>query len=885
MADPKKISQLPVAASVASNDYTVLVDGTTIANKRATVAQILAAAVVGGTVTSVNATGTNGVSVSGGPITGAGTLTISLGNLTPTSVSATNTVSGSNLSGSNTGDQAVSISGDVTAPSSTGALVATLATGAVTNTILANMTGPAVKGRTAGTGAPTDVSISTLNTLLPEFVPDTGSGGAKGLVTPPLAGDGAAGKFLRADATWALPSIVPGGGTVTSVNASGGSTGLTFSGGPVTGAGTLTLAGIVNVANGGTGQVTAGAALNALLPSQVGASGKVLQSDGTNTSFVAAGGSGTVTSVSVTTNAGVSGVVASATSTPAISITLGAITPTTVNSITLSGSSTPTLAVTGTTSVSGANTGDQTITLTGGVTGSGTGSFAATVVTNANLTGGVTSVGNAATVVTNANLTGDVTSVGNATTLATVTVAKGGTGAATLTANNVLLGNGTSAVQFVAPGTSGNVLSSNGTTWSSTAPSAGGIAYTVTKTANYAAVANDGVLTNTTGGAFTVTLPASPSNGDQIIVADAGGSWGTNNLTIGRNGNNIADLAQDLVCDIDGASVQLVYNSSGTATWEVFAQIGGNGGTAVTLDGVQTLTNKTLTSPVLTAPALGIPASGTLTNATGLPAAGVVGTAAILGANTFTAAQEWASGAAIASSATVNLNTATGNRVHITGTTAITAVTLTRGPRTVIFDGILTLTHNATTNNLPGAANITTAAGDRAIYESDGTTVYCVSYIKVSGAAVVAAAVGVGNHAVIVNAGNGHGSTNTNIRRFTNTQSSVGTAITYADSATLGATFTINETGLYAIYYTDKAAGSTAKFGVSVNAAVATAVNNLSAVTRLMMTQLAVVATQNTVSGVAYLTAADVVRPHTAGGPDSTAADEGAFSIRKIGVV
>ena len=163
-------------------------------------------------------------------------------------------------------------------------------------------------------------------------------------------------------------------------------------------------------------------------------------------------------------------------------------------------------------------------------------------------------------------------------------------------------------------------------------------------------------------------------------------------------------------------------------------------GTLATLAGSETLTNKTLTAPILTAPVLGIPASGTLTNATGLPAAGVVGTAAILGANTFTAAQEWASGTAIASASTINLDTATGNRVHITGTTAITTVTLTRGPRTVIFDGILTLTHNATTNNLPGAANITTAAGDRAIYESDGTTVYCVSYIKVNGEPVVAAA-------------------------------------------------------------------------------------------------------------------------------------------------
>jgi hypothetical protein len=49
---------------------------------------------------------------------------------------------------------------------------------------------------------------------------------------------------------------------------------------------------------------------------------------------------------------------------------------------------------------------------------------------------------------------------------------QGGTGANTLTANNVILGNGTSAVQFVAPGTTGNVLTSNGTTWTSGAAAA-----------------------------------------------------------------------------------------------------------------------------------------------------------------------------------------------------------------------------------------------------------------------------------------------------------------------------------------------------------------------------------------------------------------------------
>jgi hypothetical protein len=50
-------------------------------------------------------------------------------------------------------------------------------------------------------------------------------------------------------------------------------------------------------------------------------------------------------------------------------------------------------------------------------------------------------------------------------------------------------------------------------------------------------------------------------------------------------------LAENLICDITGASVQFVYDGS---TWEVYAQIGGNGGTAVTLTGTQTLTNKTI---------------------------------------------------------------------------------------------------------------------------------------------------------------------------------------------------------------------------------------------------------------------------------------------------
>jgi hypothetical protein len=162
-------------------------------------------------------------------------------------------------------------------------------------------------------------------------------------------------------------------------------------------------------------------------------------------------------------------------------------------------------------------------------------------------------------------------------------------------------------------GANGNVLTSNGTTWTSAALPAGGLTYIFTTTP-VTATDKQGVLTDTSGGAFTVTLPATPSVGAQVVIADAGSSWGTNNLTVARNGSTIGGLAENLICDITGASVQFVYDGT---TWEVYAQIGGNGGTAVTLAGVQTLTNKTITfaDNTLTGVA-GTTATQTLTNKT-----------------------------------------------------------------------------------------------------------------------------------------------------------------------------------------------------------------------------------------------------------------------------
>lgn len=96
----------------------------------------------------------------------------------------------------------------------------------------------------------------------------------------------------------------------------------------------------------------------------------------------------------------------------------------------------------------------------------------------------------------------------------------------------------------------------------------------------------------------------------------------------------------------------------------------------------------------------------------------------------------------IASASSIDIGAATGDLVHITGTTTITALgTVAAGvERTLVFDGALTFTHNGTSLILPGAANIVTAAGDVAVMRSEGSGNWrCVGYQRASGKAVVTA--------------------------------------------------------------------------------------------------------------------------------------------------
>lgn len=98
-----------------------------------------------------------------------------------------------------------------------------------------------------------------------------------------------------------------------------------------------------------------------------------------------------------------------------------------------------------------------------------------------------------------------------------------------------------------------------------------------------------------------------------------------------------------------------------------------------------------------------------------------------------------AKGSDIASAATTDIGAATGNFVHVTGTTTITTLgTVQAGTRRIVrFAGALTLTHNATSLILPTGANITTAANDAAVFVSEGSGNWrCVGYQKADGTAL-----------------------------------------------------------------------------------------------------------------------------------------------------
>ena len=412
--------------------------------------------------------------------------------------------------------------------------------------------------------------------------------------TKPLGAGGLQGPQGPAGPTGPSGPPGPTGGGVTSVNVSGGTTGLTTSGGPITSSGTITLGGVLAVANGGTGAITAPAALTSL--------GAYPASNPNN--YTSNGG--TVTSVSVTTANGVSGTVTNPTTTPAISLALGAITP---SSVAASGN------VTGS-NLSGSNTGDQTITLTGDVTGTGTGSFAATIANNAvtyakmqaasavakligsnasgtalgeitlgtnlSMAGSTLNAAVASGSVTSVNADGGtsgfsftggpVTSAGTLSMTGTLVVASGGTGATSASGarTNLGLGIGTDIPALDGTGATGtwniDVLGSAGTITSTLPINKGGTGATTA----------GGALTNL--GAYPDSNPAGyTANAGTVTNVSASGSA---NISV-ATGSTTPVISQNVATSTQNGYMTSTYAAKldGITAGASVSSVGVNGGT------------------------------------------------------------------------------------------------------------------------------------------------------------------------------------------------------------------------------------------------------------------------------------------------------------------
>jgi len=135
---------------------------------------------------------------------------------------------------------------------------------------------------------------------------------------------------------------------------------------------------------------------------------------------------------------------------------------------------------------------------------------------------------------------------------------------------------------------------------------------------------------------------------------------------------------------------------------------------------------------------------------------------------------------------------------------------------------------------------------------------------------------------VSADTGNGYGSTNTRIRRYSNTPENIGPAITFADSPPNGASFTINEDGIYNIAVTDKPSASTCQLGVSLNSSNLT--TDIGSVT-IAQGNLGFVEVSTTIGSQFNISlpllAADIIRAHTNTNCDN-ATEFARFRITKV---
>ena len=117
-----------------------------------------------------------------------------------------------------------------------------------------------------------------------------------------------------------------------------------------------------------------------------------------------------------------------------------------------------------------------------------------------------------------------------------------------------------------ATGSANQILVTNGSGVLSFTDNSGGTSWQTVKANSFTAAAGDGYFINTSGSGKTMTLPASPSLGDEVSFVDYAGTFDTYALTIGRNSQPIQGAASDLTVSIERAANTLVY-VDGTQGW------------------------------------------------------------------------------------------------------------------------------------------------------------------------------------------------------------------------------------------------------------------------------------------------------------------------------
>ena len=127
-----------------------------------------------------------------------------------------------------------------------------------------------------------------------------------------------------------------------------------------------------------------------------------------------------------------------------------------------------------------------------------------------------------------------------------------------LVRGKIIIGDASGDPSALTVGTADQVLTSDGTdaAWTD---AAGGITWLAVVTGATTMAAGNGYFVNTTSSAFSMTLPASASRGDEVHIIDYAGTFDTNNCTVARNSHKIQGATSDLVVGTERAAFKLVY--------------------------------------------------------------------------------------------------------------------------------------------------------------------------------------------------------------------------------------------------------------------------------------------------------------------------------------